>query len=150
MAEAGGDGEPEGLYAFIHPAGAVAVVPISLKPALLKGVASWVDDRVAELLLIIGEEITYSGADIHPDPQGRVVIPQTLCEYAAVAQEPRDEMTWVGKEHYAELWRRERLNNRLKTGRFGVPPGCEWARDDVRELAAAFAQTMWRIAGEQR
>ena len=147
LAEAGGYGEPEGLYAFIHPAGAVAVVPLSLKRALFDGVAGWVDRRSSELLLIIREEITYSGADIRPDPQGRVVIPQLLCEYAAVAQEPRDEMTWVGKGHYAELWRRERRMDRVRTGRYGAPQGCEWDRDDARELAATFEETMGRIAG---
>jgi hypothetical protein len=56
-------------------------------------------------------------------------------------------MSWIGKGHYAELWRKERRMDRFTTGRYGAPQGCEWDRDDVRELAATFEETMWRIAG---
>lgn len=138
---------PQGLYAFLHPAGAVALVPESLKPALIAAVEGWVDRRSSELLLIVREEIIYGGGAVRPDPQGRVVIPKPLCHFAAVAEEPRDEMTWFGKGHYAELWSKQRHAERMRTGRYSPPQGCDWDQGEIRELAATFEETMGRIAG---
>ena len=135
------------LYAFIHPGGAITVLPTSYKEALLDAVDFWAHDRASELLLIFGEEMSFCGADVRPDPQGRIVFPRQLCDYAGVAREPRDEMIWVGKGAYAELWRGERWDDRMKTGRYSAPHGCEWSRDDVRELAAAYETTIRTITG---
>jgi len=35
----------------------------------------------------------------------------------------------------------------MRAGRYGVPEGCDWKRDDVRELAATFETTMRRLTG---
>lgn len=133
------------LYAFVHPAGAIGIVPANLKDALIAGVRKWRVATASAEAILVADEIVAFGDTLTPDAQGRLLFSPHLCRWGDVAQGARAPVTWLGRGCWAELWRTGRRESQFLEGRFAGPVGCRWEDRDLTRVIATFAQMMDRL-----